>query len=221
MYFYGSARKSLLQTLETIHHQGFRLSSGAFRTSSVQSLYIISKEPAFELRRHKLALKYYFKIKSNNEHPMYDKILQPAFGTFYADKKSYIASFGHRMRSVLQTFNTQNVDIVPKLDELLPRRDFDIRIIDEFYKLLKSSTSDNVYWQLFYNHKQQHNSAFTDGSETANHVGSAVVFNNFTVTEELHEYYTVFTAEIYAILLALNVTGTSQDKKKMDYLYRF
>ncbi|GBN91127.1 RNA-directed DNA polymerase from mobile element jockey [Araneus ventricosus] len=178
---YGSARKSLLQTLDTIHHQGLRFSSGAFRTSSVQSLYIINKEPALELRRHKIALK---------------------------------------MRSVIQTLNTQNVEIEPKEDGLPPWRGFNIRTIDEFYKLPKSLTSDNVYQQLFYYHRQQHkdfNSAFTDGSKTANHVGSAVVFNNFTVTEKLHEYCTVFTAEVYVILLALNVIGTSQDKKWIIY----
>ncbi|GBL77062.1 hypothetical protein AVEN_12710-1 [Araneus ventricosus] len=62
--------------------------------------YIPSPEPLYhqqrtglELRRHKLALNYYFKIKSNSEHPMYNKSLQPAFGTFYANKKSYKSSF--------------------------------------------------------------------------------------------------------------------------------
>ena len=36
---YGSARKSYLKKLDTIHHQGLRLALGAFRTSPVQSLY--------------------------------------------------------------------------------------------------------------------------------------------------------------------------------------
>ena len=36
---YGSARKSYLKTLDTIHHQGLRLALGAFRTSPIESLY--------------------------------------------------------------------------------------------------------------------------------------------------------------------------------------
>ncbi|GBN39931.1 hypothetical protein AVEN_21766-1 [Araneus ventricosus] len=36
---YGSARKSILQKLDPIHHAALRLYSGAFRTSPVQSLY--------------------------------------------------------------------------------------------------------------------------------------------------------------------------------------
>ena len=41
---YGSARKSYLKCLDTIHHQGLRLALGAFRTSPVESLYAESNE---------------------------------------------------------------------------------------------------------------------------------------------------------------------------------
>ena len=43
---YGSARKSYLKCLDTIHHQGLRLALGAFRTSPVESLYAESNEPS-------------------------------------------------------------------------------------------------------------------------------------------------------------------------------
>ena len=36
---YGSARKSYLQMLDTVHNQGLRLALGAFRTSPKESLY--------------------------------------------------------------------------------------------------------------------------------------------------------------------------------------
>ena len=42
---YGSARKSYLQILDTVHQQGFRLALGAFRTSPVTSLYVEADEP--------------------------------------------------------------------------------------------------------------------------------------------------------------------------------
>ena len=48
---YGSARKSYLQCLDTIHHQGLRLALGAFRTSPVENLYAESNEPSFYIRR--------------------------------------------------------------------------------------------------------------------------------------------------------------------------
>ena len=44
---YGSARKSYLQMLDTIHHQGLRLALGAFRTSPGDSLYVEAGEQHF------------------------------------------------------------------------------------------------------------------------------------------------------------------------------
>jgi len=48
---YGSARKSYLKTLDTIHHQGLRLALGAFRTSPIESLLVEANEPSLALRR--------------------------------------------------------------------------------------------------------------------------------------------------------------------------
>ena len=50
---YGSARKSYLKCLDTIHHQGLRLALGAFRTSPIESLYAESNEPSLFVRREK------------------------------------------------------------------------------------------------------------------------------------------------------------------------
>ena len=53
---YGSARKSYLQMLDTVHNQGLRLELGAFRTSPVSSLNVEADEPSLWLRREKLSL---------------------------------------------------------------------------------------------------------------------------------------------------------------------
>ena len=48
---YGSAHPSYIKLLDTVHHQGLRLSLGAFRTSPVESLYVEANEPSLENRR--------------------------------------------------------------------------------------------------------------------------------------------------------------------------
>ena len=53
---YGSARKSYLKCLDTIHHQGLRLALGAFRTSPVESLYAESTVQSKMKRLHVLLL---------------------------------------------------------------------------------------------------------------------------------------------------------------------
>ncbi|GBN63197.1 hypothetical protein AVEN_274951-1 [Araneus ventricosus] len=135
---------------------------------------------------------------------MYDRILNPIFGTFYANKPSYIPSFGHRMR-LLQFLN---IEILPKEDESAPWDDSNIMAIKGFNNQPKSITPDSVYSELFCYHKQQYSdyeSVFTDGSKTGDHVGSAAIFNNWMVSEKLHKFCSVFTAEVYAIIVALQI----------------
>jgi hypothetical protein len=53
---YSSACKSYIKFLDTVHHQGLRLSLGAFRTSPVESLYVEANKPSLENRRVKLGM---------------------------------------------------------------------------------------------------------------------------------------------------------------------
>ena len=68
---YGSARKSYLMMLDTVHHQGLRLALGAFRTSPVESLYVEAEEPSLYLRREKLALQYAIRLAANPSNPTF------------------------------------------------------------------------------------------------------------------------------------------------------
>ena len=43
---YGSARLSHMKLFDTVHHQGLRLSRGAFRTSPVEILHVEANEPS-------------------------------------------------------------------------------------------------------------------------------------------------------------------------------
>ncbi|GFO37332.1 RNA-directed DNA polymerase from mobile element jockey [Plakobranchus ocellatus] len=50
---YGSAEKHVLRDLDPINHQGLRIALGAFRTSSIKSLYAEAGEPSLEHRHTK------------------------------------------------------------------------------------------------------------------------------------------------------------------------
>ena len=65
LHLYGSARKSYLAMLDTVHHQGLRLALGAFQKSPVESLYLEADEPSLYLRREKLALQYAIRLAAN------------------------------------------------------------------------------------------------------------------------------------------------------------
>ena len=80
---YGSARKSYLQMLDTVHHQRLRLALGAFRTSPVTSLYVEADEPSLYLRREKLSLQYAIRLAANQRYPAFKVTFSPQFLELY------------------------------------------------------------------------------------------------------------------------------------------
>ena len=99
---YGSARKSYLKSLDTIHHQGLRLALGAFRTSPIESLYAESNEPSLYIRREKLSLQYVTKLAANPRNSAYDCVFNPKYERFYNNK----AKFSKFLKNII-TFQFQ------------------------------------------------------------------------------------------------------------------
>lgn len=73
---YGSARESYLRRLDPIHNLGLRLSSGAYRTSPVQSMYADCNEPPLSHRRVLLTVTYVLRIRSSPQHICYSIITE-------------------------------------------------------------------------------------------------------------------------------------------------
>ena len=94
---YGSARKSYLQTLDSVHHQGLRLALGAFRTFPITSLYVEADEPSLYLRREKLSLQYAIKLAANPSNPAFRVTFSPQFSELYELKPHTIKPFGLRV----------------------------------------------------------------------------------------------------------------------------
>ena len=102
---YGSARKSYLEMLDPIHHQGLRLALGAFRTSPSESLLAEANEPSLYNRRLKLSMQYALKLKSNPSNPTYETVFEPQYKTLFENKPNMIPSFGIRISSEFENMN--------------------------------------------------------------------------------------------------------------------
>lgn len=100
---YGSAAKSNPKDLETIHYQGLRLSVGAFRTSSrsfptpKRSLHVMCNEPFLELRRERLTLNLFFKIKRADSHLLNYSVINPIYSSLFSIRLSYKLTFIFRI----------------------------------------------------------------------------------------------------------------------------
>ena len=66
---YGTASKTNLRQLDSIHNTGLRLALGAFGTSPVSSLYTEANEAPLEERRLKLSMHYYLKTRACIDNP--------------------------------------------------------------------------------------------------------------------------------------------------------
>ena len=102
---YGSARKSYLKCLDTIHHQGLRLALGAFRPSPIESLYAKSNEPSLYIRREKLSLQYTTKLAANPKNPAANCVFNPKYERFYNNTSSAIKPLGLRIQPLLEQAN--------------------------------------------------------------------------------------------------------------------
>ncbi|XP_076047430.1 uncharacterized protein LOC143028964 [Oratosquilla oratoria] len=202
---YSSASATSLRSLDTVHHQALRLCTGAYRTSPVESLYVLSGDLPLSNRREQLLLSFYFKCKSFRKIPSFDVVNNVRLRDTYNTKRSASVPAHIRALRLLEEGN----DCPLKVSE---SRNFDTppwcKPIPEFCPMEQSKSGHLPYIVAasFEEHKESHADSiavYTDGSKSPAGVGCAAVTSSQTFTAKLPFTSSVFTAELYAILLAL------------------
>ena len=136
--------------LDTVHHQGLRLSLGAFRTSPVESLYVEANECSLESRRIKLGMQYATKLKAYSSNPAYDCVFNPLIENVYDKQPNTIQPFELRVKSQFENSVKTLDDIAPIIIPenrpwLNPKPTFNFELIQ--YK--KSETNPLLIQQQF------------------------------------------------------------------------
>ncbi|GBM11302.1 hypothetical protein AVEN_239541-1 [Araneus ventricosus] len=213
---YGSARPTVLRRLDTIHHSGLRICTGAFRTSPVESLYIISNQLPLDLRRQKISALYSFRAQSVRNHPINRLSFPAGLPKLYAARPSHILPLCERTKMLLHDSDLNNVSV--QLSDFFTFPPWDspqFSFLNPFSGFDKSSTAPITFQQLFHHHRHQYSSfvpIFTDGSKSDGHVGCGVVFPSDTLSCRLHNCCSVFTAELVAIFCALQEISPSNQR---------
>ena len=214
---YGSACKSHLQMLDPVHNQGLRLALGAFRTSPAESLYVEANEPSLSQRRDKLSLQYITKLKSNPTNPAYSVVFDPNYKDVYSNKPKAIPSFGIRMEPKMK--NTQvdlNLIAEYKVPETPPWTLEKPTVIFDLTSQRKSNTDSLIFQSKFNELKSKyphHSHIYTDGSKDGKVVASAAVLDEQISKSRLPDGASIFSAELRAILLALDMVERSTNDK--------
>lgn len=205
---YGSARKSVLKRLDPIHHQGLRLVLGAFRTSPVESLYVECNEWSLKRRRFYLSTLYGLRVRSYSQHPALPSVKGTRFKQLFLNKPTVTRPFSLRILDDVEfhDFTHYNSPLVessnrippwqqpPKCDLSLTRynkRDTPSTVLQQEFSCLKESFGNHV-------------AIYTDGSKTETGVSCAMVTEACTRSHRLNKIMSIFSAEVYAVILALN-----------------
>ncbi|GBN55131.1 hypothetical protein AVEN_10530-1 [Araneus ventricosus] len=113
---FGSAAKSTLKMLDSVHHQGLRIATGAFGTTPIPSLHVISGEPSLELRRHRLSLSYFRKTKNDESRPQH-KVIKRIFGSLFSVRLPFTPTFGFRIGEILRYLEIFNFTVVSNVED--------------------------------------------------------------------------------------------------------
>ncbi|GBM89405.1 hypothetical protein AVEN_76418-1 [Araneus ventricosus] len=218
---YGSVHPTVLRRLDTVHHPALRICSGAFRTSPVESLYVICHQLPLHLRREKLSALYFFRAMSVSMHPINQLALPNGLRRLYDSRPSHILPFCERAKMLLHGSDLNNITIQSFDFFCFPPWDIpQFSYLNPFSGFEKSSTAPVTFQQLFHHHRYQYSSfipIFTDGSKSDGHVGCGVVSPSDTLSYRLHNFCSVFTAELVAIFCALREISPSNQRKFIIY----
>ena len=205
---YGSARKSYLKSLDTIHHEGLRLALGAFRTSPIESLYAESNEPSLYIRREKWSLQYVTKLAANPRNSAYDCVFNPKYERFYNNKPTAIKPHGLRIQPLLEEANINIKTVQPfSFPTKEPWTLNPQKIILDLHKNKKTEVESHIFKNEFLEIKSNYKhylSIYTDGSKQDEKVACS-------------DNSSIFTAEAKAIDIALYHIRDQSEKQFIIY----
>ena len=218
---YGSACKSNLKKLDTVHNSGLRIALGAFRTSPIPSLHTEAGETSLELRRLKLTLNYVLKLKSVHTNPAYDSVFNPKCVDYF----NLPTTKGTPPLSIRVLPHLEAAKLAMERIELSERPETSPWLLDTPEVLLnltqheKSTTNELMYQQFFgelIGDFMDYEKIYTDGSKSADAVGAASVTGhnyNKVFKARLPTCSSIFSAEVKALLLALKMVYQSKRTK--------
>ena len=203
-HIYGSASKSVLNKLNSLHHRGVRLATGAFRSSPVSSLLADSGFLPLSARRDELCLRFYFRaFRSGSKlHRMVTSSSPPSVfrpRTFY--------SYTVRVAHLLLRLRLPHASVlIERPLSLPPWTRLCAHVCESFLPAPKAFLSDVSLRGFSLDHRDRCHpgrSVFTDGSKCGDGVGCAAILPSHVVRTTLPPFASVLSAELVAIRIAL------------------
>ena len=206
---FENAAQTTLQQLDRIQYAAARIILGALKCTPTFKLEAEANLMPRNLRRKLQLALYGIKILQIPDHPI--KTLYDQYQPYhkYLKGKYKISTIGrlHEMLERLQIDQTQ----IPTTKLALLYRTDSLPVYSTLATQPKNSLTECQWDQLFQNlinkDYPEHKQVYTDGSLSSTSQGSAAWSKNFSIQAKLPKHSTIYSAELYAIFVAVKFTA--------------
>ena len=185
-------------------------------------MYVDAHKPFLGARHAKLSLQYASKIKSLPKHPAHNAVFDNKYIKLFDVRPSVIRTFGLHIKQFLTASNIELSDILETPYFILqPWCIKPPKIVLDLVHLKKDRTDASIYQQLFMEIRDRYRDyipVYTDGSRDGNAVACP---SNTVISMRLPDSASVFTAEVWAIIKALEQIKDSIASKHCFYRLTF
>ena len=207
---YESTSYTSSKSLYPVRNAALRLATGAFRSSPINSLEIITGSMPIEYTKEIKLLNYLTRIKVNDSNPI-NNILP----NITNNPDDYVVPRGPRDRSFVarsqKALVNSNLDINNITKENMqanpPWITKNISVCKEVSQYVKKDIPAQIMKNMFLCHMREHDNStyklYTDGSKTEQGVAYGIYSENYQASERLPNDTSIFTAELYGILEAI------------------
>lgn len=206
---YGTASKTDLKVIDTIQSSALRIVLGAFRTSPVQSLLCLAGESPLHIRRQEQTLMYAARVLTHQDNLSYNYVCTNRFQMAFRNKPLNQVPLYERVRRIASYLDYHIPYVIPPSSTrnppwLHPSLKFNM----ELENFPKSTTHPDIIRSHFESmiQESEENAVFiyTDASKSNTGVGAAIITDEERRMYSLPKYTTTFTAELFAILKAVD-----------------
>lgn len=150
---YVTANKNLINSLNSVHHSGVRIATGAFKTSRTTSLLVDAGLPPLHFRRDKQLLNYSLNIFSSPFHPLYNELKDSTNLAKYRNRTLRYQSFVARALIAQEKYDVPTTKNDLQKFHKHPPWTLNIYTNTTLSSYNKNTTASTTYRQLF---RQKH-----------------------------------------------------------------
>ena len=219
---YESTSKTNVQKLGTIRNQCLRIATGAFKSSPIKSLEVLTSTLPIDLTQDMKLLNYLTRILVNRANPIHEMLpiseLSPNENQEQDPSTPTKRVFIERCKRAISMCNVEISNVIgenpPENPPWICGR---LTVCKDVTTLVKREVPPMTLKLIHQGHIREHSydsyRIYTDGSKTNQGVAYAIYSTDFSISKKLNECTSIFTAELAAILAAIERSnGIAQNK---------